>query len=702
MTGMRYGIRILAVSFAAVFALGATACGADSGSGNTSNANEGSDASQNSEISAEVQAAYSEALSGEALVTAFVSENITDATVTNEDEAQAVVDNLIGLMGGDSTTDLGLVDTIATETGNTYYIFQQETGGVIVYGASVKLIVDKNGTVIGLVSAILPNVTLPSVSDTAVSQEKAENIVATELANSGLSNARIVSEYTTQSIVPLPNSELHYCLAWIIYAESPSGDGDDQAYIANYVSLDGEYLYRMPISEPNGVDALRGASTGFDFEAFDQKEQTFDVGKDGETKQVTVPVLVDKQTGETIFLGDAKRQILCVDFAEYDQNDRLMSSFEVDGESFNSMDVAIYANFIRIYDLFEAMGWDGPNGEHTPTLLKMNYLVEDEPAMNCVYMGKSDGWEVFTFGRGRDYGSTTDIIAHEFVHCVTGTTMTTNLYVNESGAINEGMSDILGNLAEMALDGNEGAWIIGEGAAEGDMRSMDNPNEHVQPAYRWDVYYNPDAPTATIMNDNGGVHINSSLLNIISYKLDKAGMSIEDQMYFWMNVALAMVPTTDYAQMAELLPWVLKQSGYDQYSDALNQAIDEAGYTKLEQPAELPAGAGVVKFIYPDSELAKQGDVRIVFFNEAALKNADDEAWMWPIGENGLVSATLPADDYYVAAITETDVDDRESKTYTDKGWVKFDGTNDMLEETGTRVHVSEGEILELATDGLA
>lgn len=116
------------------------------------------------------------------------------------------------------------------------------------------------------------------------------------------------------------------------------------------------------------------------------------------------------------------------------------------------------------------------------------------------------------------------------------------------------MSDILGNIAEMALDGDEGAWTIGEKAGGDKWRSMSDPTTDHQPECRWGIYYEPDAPEATSMNDNGGVHGNSSLLNIVSYKLGKAGMGVEDPAYFWMNVALAMVPTIDFAQMAELLP----------------------------------------------------------------------------------------------------------------------------------------------------
>lgn len=91
--------------------------------------------------------------------------------------------------------------------------------------------------------------------------------------------------------------------------------------------------------------------------------------------------------------------------------------------------------------------------------------------------------------------------------------MTTNLYANEPGAINEGMSDIMGNLVEMALDGDAGAWVIGENAMEGGMHSMSDPNEHVQPERRWDAYYTLDAPEATVMNDNGGVHVTMGRLD---------------------------------------------------------------------------------------------------------------------------------------------------------------------------------------------
>ncbi len=687
--------------FAVALVLALTACGANAASSASSSASGESASAESSATSGGAQAAYEQALMGRGLVLTFVGNNVADTTVANEDEALAVVKSLIERIGGDKTTELDLMTIFPTETGNTYYIFRQQAGDVMVNGASVKLIVDKSNKVTGLVSAILPDVKLPPADEASISKEQAEKAVVDELAGAGMTGAKALSTYTTQTIIPVPGAESNSLLAWVVYVESLSDDGDDQAYLANYVGMNGEYLYRIPVSEPNSEDALKGDKIAFDFGAYDQQEKTFELANGGEITQVTVPVLVDKQSGKVAFMGDAKRQILCVDFSEWGENERFVSPFEADGESFNDNDVAVYANFIRVYDFFESMGWQGPDDQGTPTLLKMNYKEDGEPAANCTYGGFKNGWETFAFGRVNDYGLAVDVVAHEFTHCVTRTTMTSNLYRNEPGAINEGMSDIMGNLAEMYLDGDAGAWTIGEKAVSGGTRSMRDPATHYQPACRWDVYYVCDASEGTEFNDEGGVHTNSSLLNIVSYKLDKAGMSVEDQAYFWMNVALAMVPSTDFAQMAELLPWVLEQSGYSQYAGALKEAIDEAGYVKLEKPSQLPAGAGEVALAYPNAEAADQGHVRVMFFDGPSTQKGTSDIWAWPIAKTHIASMTLPAGDYYVLVTAGEDLSIALNKIYTDKGWVEFDLESNAFAEKGTLVHVDEGKTIDLAIDGL-
>ena len=652
--------------------------------------------------SSSIPVEYREALSGEGLVSTFIGSDVTDAKVASDEDAEAVVASLVERMGGDDTTNLELVQLIPVENGNSYYIFQQQAGGVMVYGASAKLIVNANHDVVGLVSDILPHAKTPSLEEVAVTQEEAEKAVVDVLAQNGVNDPKAVSEYTVQTIVPISEDAEQTMLAWVVYVNVGSSKGADQSWLASYVNVGGDYMYSVPVSEPNNPEALRAESTEFDFDAYDQKDMTFTVEKDGSSAQVTVPVLVDKQTGAVAFLGDAKRKILCADYAQFNDDGKVASPFEDDGVSFNEMDVAVYENFLRIWDLFAQMSWKGPDGVGSPTLLLMNAVTSTgEPDDNCYYLGARGGWESFAFGRSSNNGLATDIVAHEFVHCLTGTTMTTNLYYNETGAINESMSDILGNLTEMELDGDEGAWVMGEKTSEGGIRDFANPNRCAQPAYRWDVYYIPGVAPATEMNDMGGVHINSSLLNIVSYKLNEAGMTCDEQFTFWLNVALAMVPTTDYAQMAELLPWVLEQTGYGQYADALNRSIADAGYTAQEKPSALPDGAGSVEFAFPNVDAASQGQVRATFVSTDKVDSDDDSSvWGVPEAETGVVSASLPAGDYYAVVWVGDDPDNADSSVYNSGGWASVDEYGDVSEK-GEAIHVEEGQSVTLTSKGL-
>ncbi|MGI8639714.1 MAG: M4 family metallopeptidase [Pyrinomonadaceae bacterium] len=116
--------------------------------------------------------------------------------------------------------------------------------------------------------------------------------------------------------------------------------------------------------------------------------------------------------------------------------------------------------------------------------------------------------------------TTLDICGHEMTHGVTE--RTANLtYSNESGALNEGVSDIFGAMVERYTEGeSSNTWKIGEDAytpgTSGDaLRYMDNPTLGDQP----DNYANRYTGTA----DNGGVHTNSGIANYAFYLMAKGG-----------------------------------------------------------------------------------------------------------------------------------------------------------------------------------
>jgi vibriolysin len=134
---------------------------------------------------------------------------------------------------------------------------------------------------------------------------------------------------------------------------------------------------------------------------------------------------------------------------------------------------------------------------------------------------------VYGDGDGVQFGPLSkalDVDAHELTHAVTE--RTANLtYSNESGALNEATSDILGNSCEAyslnAGTPNSNTWKVGEdittpGTAGDALRYMNNPTAD---GYSKDYY--PERITGTA--DNGGVHGNSGIANLAYYLMVMGG-----------------------------------------------------------------------------------------------------------------------------------------------------------------------------------
>lgn len=127
-----------------------------------------------------------------------------------------------------------------------------------------------------------------------------------------------------------------------------------------------------------------------------------------------------------------------------------------------------------------------------------------------------------------------DVTAHEITHAVTSTS--SNLtYINESGALNEAMSDIMGSGVEAWVEsggsttGNPATlkhssetWLLGKEVAGpklpgGSLRFMDNPTKDGQSK---DWYPERIMPGGV---DRGGVHLNSGMPNLVHVLLTQGG-----------------------------------------------------------------------------------------------------------------------------------------------------------------------------------
>ncbi len=181
--------------------------------------------------------------------------------------------------------------------------------------------------------------------------------------------------------------------------------------------------------------------------------------------------------------------------------------------------------------------------------------------------------------------------------------MTDLPYRNDISAINEGLSDIMENLIEAYVSENEDPeWLFGEGAGDPKLivRCMSDPHRFKQSEYVWDLYYLPNVQIPEKENDSGGVHINSSLLNLIGWRLHEKGMPVDKEFYYWMNVIMAIVPGMDYPMLARLLPWSMKQLGYDEWLPVLEAAIAETRIAETE-PDSVPEGCSMLFCEIPES-----------------------------------------------------------------------------------------------------
>ncbi|MFI8708522.1 M4 family metallopeptidase [Bacillus sp. NPDC077411] len=126
--------------------------------------------------------------------------------------------------------------------------------------------------------------------------------------------------------------------------------------------------------------------------------------------------------------------------------------------------------------------------------------------------GDGDGYTFVPLSGGLD------VVGHELTHAVTE--YSSNLvYQDESGALNEAISDIFGTLIEYA-DNRNPDWEIGEdiytpGTAGDALRSMSDPTKYGDPDHYSKRYTGTD--------DNGGVHTNSSIINKAAYLLANGG-----------------------------------------------------------------------------------------------------------------------------------------------------------------------------------
>lgn len=170
-------------------------------------------------------------------------------------------------------------------------------------------------------------------------------------------------------------------------------------------------------------------------------------------------------------------------------------------------------NFSETYDYYldrhGRNSLDGEGGNITAIVRVGNYN-------NASWNGNL---RVMLFGEVEPFAASLDVIGHELTHGVTQTSAGL-LYENQSGALNEAFSDILGDMVEARTRGRND-WLMGSDL-KAPIRNLKDPAAFTAwltgrpyPVKMSEFAQIPNTPDS----DHGGVHINSSIINHAFYLL---------------------------------------------------------------------------------------------------------------------------------------------------------------------------------------
>ena len=566
------------------------------------------------------------------------------APVTDFDAARAVVDGVLDQLGGDERTVLDPWRMLTDAKGNRYYVFQQMCNHTTVLGGAVKVITDASGNMLALTSSIVND--LPEADDAEpIPAEQAEQIVLDRYMEENQKALTLVEGATNRIILPLvleidmeaEDEEAGSRYVWVVYTDNPDAAearSSDLPWLAHYVTLSGEYLYSLPTMQPGDEVGATGFDASYVFDFMEPVNYTGTVAlSNGDDMEISSDLRRDSRTG-VYYLGNLERRIVVADFYEtvYNHNMTLVSS--TSNDDWGQLDLLSLYNYCRAWDYYNEIGWVGGDGRGTPIMILKGFCTSDHmPIDNAAYAGTAYlGWEMFLASDANDYSQCLDVLGHEFTHCVTGNVMTYAPYLNDYGAINEAMSDIQGNLCEMLMGAtDDDTWLIAENSKGNAIRSMSDPHAHRQPEYTWDIYYTTNVKSPTAINDLGGVHGNSSLLAKVAWKLcAEGGMSLEDARAFWFSVDCAMVPGTDYAQLSELLPVMLRSQRLDKYQNALEAAMDATRLRSNDLPDAFDDDRALLTVTLPDDERFQDGNwmMAILSVNTDEIVQVFEDAFM--------------------------------------------------------------------------
>jgi bacillolysin len=426
------------------------------------------------------------------LISAATTVAVTGSpAVSSAPESTALPYGSFAFAGSDAASfrlpsDVRAVHTVAMPGGRTQTRYQQYVGRASVFGGQITIIRDATDTATSVVGAYFPR--LAAKNRIALSAEEAHRQVARRIGARGTwsttlridpRSARLFYEVSSIRDASRPVRWINAATGGTVKAFNALAHGEGLGVKGDTKQID--------TIQDGGVYVLRSA---------DARQKTYDAGN----KQVRGTVMTD---------ADDVWNFTRASWRSPDQRP--------------GVDAHYYAGVVDDFygDVFARNSIDGAGMQIVSTVHFANRYCNAFWNGEQMTYGDGDGRTCLPLSGGLD------VVGHELTHGVTE--FTSNLiYENESGALNESFSDMMGNTVEFyaADNGLDPAaspdWLIAEDiylAADDALgfRNMSDPREDNDP----DHYSELDTAEA----DNGGVHTNSGIPNHAYYLAVNGGQN---------------------------------------------------------------------------------------------------------------------------------------------------------------------------------
>jgi Zn-dependent metalloprotease len=419
-------------------------------------------------------------------------------------------------------------------------------------------------------------------------------------------------------------------------------------------------------------------------------------------------VLIDAQSGALALsfnqIADAKNRFVCDDNNVPDTDANENNNCDQPGEHvrIEGNPATGNADVDQAYDYsgdtydyyFNNFGRDSIDGAGMPLVSLVRYCPQGTtPGLDCPWQNASWNGVQMTYGEG--FAAADDVVGHELTHGVTE--FSSNLfYYYQSGAINESLSDVFGELIDQGNNGGTDTpavrWELGEDVPGfGTFRDMQDPPRFGDPDRTGSpLYYGSPG-------DNGGVHENSGVNNKAAflltdggsfngYTISGLGPVKTSQLYYRVNTTL-LTSGSDYQDLGDALKLACASlTGSFGITAADCAEVDKVvRATEMDTPPAnalaldarvCSAGQTVNNSFFDDLETPASGK-----WTTAPVSGTVDE-WYYPVP-----ASPSPIDDYYNGSYATSGKQNFWGYDYNGLADYAIRMTNDVVVPAGAFMH---------------